>query len=306
MAKSAKNEKSLQKYIPLIIIIIVAIVYLVSKNVGDDKAFNPKPVNPNSENMLIVHYLDVGQGDCEFIELPDGRCLLIDAGESDYSDTVIKTIRDLGYDKIDCIIGTHPHSDHIGGLKNVIDSFDVGEIYMPRASNDTYSFEKLLRKISEKGLKITAAEAGKTVLESDEYTMKLLAPNSTYYEDLNNYSAVLKLEYNGFSFLFTGDAERLSESEMLENFGDELDCDVLKVGHHGSRYSSSAEFLSAVSPSYAIISCAKDNSYGHPHEEALNRLYGVGAQVLRTDQLGSITVCCDGEGGFDVAYEMDS
>ena len=307
MAGRRKQEQNKYKIISTLIIIAVVIFVIVSRNA--DVEFNPvtkSAVNPNSEGMLFVHYIDVGQGDCEFIELPDGRCVLIDAGESAYSSVVSKEIKELGYDKIDFVVGTHPHTDHIGGLRGVVSSFDIGAVYMPRASSNSATFEKLLLEIKDKGLKINTVKAGDKLVETDEYSMVFLAPLSDSYEDLNNYSAVIRLEYNGNTFLFTGDAESLSENEMLDYYYDELDCDVLKVGHHGSRYSTSDEFLDAVSPSYAIISCGKGNSYGHPHQETLSKLYDVNTQVLRTDQLGSITICCDADGGFEVAYDLDS
>lgn len=308
MAKSRKQEQNKYRLISALIIVVAVIVVLISHSSSEDASpvTVRRTVNPNSESMLIVHFLDVGQGDCEFIELPDGRCMLIDAGESVNASNISKQIKELGYTKIDYIIATHPHTDHIGALKDIINSFDIGEIYMPRATSNTATYEKLLLAIKNKGLKINTVKAGLEISDSSEYTLKFLAPCSDSYDDLNNYSAVLRLDYYDNSFLFTGDAEDLSEKEMLEYYYDELDCDVLKVGHHGSRYSSSADFLEAVSPAYAVISCGKNNSYNHPHEETLERLYNANAQVLRIDQLGSITMCCDSEGGFEVAYEMDS
>lgn len=243
---------------------------------------------------LKVHFLDVGQGDSEFIELPNGKTMLIDAGVPDRGSGVVSYIKKLGYSKIDYLVATHPHSDHIGGMTDVVNAFNIGEVYMPRTSSSdtptTKVYKNLLSAISKKGLKITTAKAGVTMFSSSSLSAVMVAPNGTNYNDLNQYSAVIKLTFGNNKFLFTGDAGNVSEAEIKSD----VKADVLKVGHHGSRTSSSAAFLKKVSPKYAVIEVGKGNSYGHPTEQALSRLKAVGAAIYRTDESGTIIFTSDG------------
>ena len=217
---------------------------------------------------LKVHFLDVGQGDSIFIELPTNETILIDASIKDASNKIINYLREENVSKIDYVFATHPHSDHIGGMSAVIKAFDIGQIYMPKAVTTTKTYENLLLTIKDKNLKIKAAKAGNTIIDTDDLKLVVLAPNQDSYESLNNYSIVLKLTYKEKSFLFMGDAETLSEKEIT---GD-IQADVLKVGHHGSRTSTSQAFLNKVNPSYAVISVGLNNDYKHPHQEVIDRL----------------------------------
>lgn len=244
-------------------------------------------VSPDAE--LCVHYIDVGQGDSIFIELPDGETMLIDAGVSEAGGIIEEYITDLGYDRITYLVATHPHADHIGGMAYIVENFDIGSVYMPKAMADTRTFESLLEAIQKKGLKIKTAKAGVSIIEKDGLYADIVAPASEF-EDLNNSSAVILLTYGSTSFLFTGDAEAESEEKITAD----IHADVLKVGHHGSRTSTSDEFLKRVSPSYAVISCGEDNSYSHPHKATLNRLKAAGVYILRTDINGNITFVSDG------------
>ncbi len=240
---------------------------------------------------LRVSFIDVGQGDSEFIELPNGETLLIDAGTNETGQNVTNYIKSLGYTSINYVVGTHPHEDHIGGLDDVINTFDVGSLYMPKVTADTQTFEDVLDAAESKGLMINTAKAGVTLVDSDGLSVKMLAPTQDSYDNTNDYSAVIKVVYDDTSFLFTGDAEEYSESLIS---GD-VKADVLKVGHHGSSTSTSQAFLDRVSPSYAVISCGRDNSYGHPHSETLQKLSAAGVIVYRTDELGTITAVSDGK-----------
>ena len=249
-------------------------------------------------DTLRVNYIDVGQGDSIFIQLPNNETMLIDAGEAYKSDNVINYLNDLGITKIDYVVGTHPHTDHIGGLEEVINTFDIGSIYMPRASSTSKTYEDLLTTISNKGLKIKTAKSGVVVLDDDNLKLEFIAPNSDSYSELNNYSAVLKLTYLDNTFLFMGDAETLSENEVTCD----VDADVIKVGHHGSDSSSGIEFVKKVSPEYAIIMVGEGNSYNHPYQSIIDRYESVGAKVLRTDLDGNIV--CDSD-GVDVTCKGD-
>ena len=261
---------------------------------SDDKT----SVSTFSGDTLRVNYIDVGQGDSIFIQLPNKETMLIDAGEAYEVDNVINYLNNLGIKKIDYVVGTHPHTDHIGGLEEVINTFDVGAIYMPKVSSNSKTFEDLLTTISNKGLKVKTAKSGVVVLSEDNLKLEFIAPNSDNYSNLNNYSAVLKLTYLGNTFLFMGDAETLSEDEITSD----VDADVIKVGHHGSDSSSSVEFVKKVSPEYAIIMVGEDNSYNHPYQSIIDRYESVGAKVLRTDLDGNIV--CDSD-GVDVTCKGD-
>ena len=245
--------------------------------------------NPTPQ-YLTVHFLDVGQGDSEFIVLPDGKTMLIDAGESDYGNTVVNYIKNLGYSKIDYLVATHPHADHIGGMTKVIQSFSIGAIYMPNATTTTQTYIDLLTVIKNAGLTITTAKAGVSIFNSNGVSVNIIAPNSASYDDLNNYSAVVKITYNSNSFLFMGDAEELSENEITAD----VNADVLKVGHHGSTSSTGQTFLNKVSPKYAVISVGADNDYGHPAQITLDKLSSAGATIYRTDKDGTIVFKSDG------------
>ena len=244
----------------------------------------------NSDNVR-VHFLDVGQGDSIFIELTDGKSMLIDASTVKYGEGIADYIKDNGYSKIDYLVATHPHADHIGGMQDVVEQLEIGEIYMPKASSTTKTYKNLLKAIKAKGNKINTAKAGNTIYSDSSLGIDILAPNSDSYEEINDYSVVIKLVYGSKSFLFTGDAEKLSENEITAD----VSADVLKVGHHGSSTSSSDKFIKRVNPEYAVISCGEGNSYGHPHKETIKTLNKYDIEVFRTDTMGTIIAQTDGE-----------
>lgn len=286
-----------KKQIKSFVSLAVAVVVAVSGYFGGSKIIsNDENAGFSSEReLMIVNYFDVGQGDCEFVELPGGKCMLIDSGENEYADKVIGEIEDLGYNTIDFLVVTHPHSDHMGAMDEIIEYFDIGDIYMPEVSADTRTYEDLIETISDKGERINYTKAGRTIYQTESVDIKILSPCSNSYDDLNNYSAVIKVTYDDASFLFTGDAERPVENDMLEACYDELDSDVLKVGHHGSEYSSSADFIDAVTPELAVIECGRDNSYGHPHSSTVDRFAESEVKLYRTDELGNIKIATDGD-----------
>lgn len=259
------------------------------------KYFLPEDRQPiHTEGKLAVSFIDVDQGDSTFIEFPGGKTMLIDAGEASEAEEVLSYIKERGHKTVDYVVCTHPHSDHIGGMKKVIESLDIGAVYMPKVSHTSKTFENLLLSIREKGLTIQSAKAGVSLEPEADVTITFLAPVGEQYQELNDYSAVMHLAYGETSFLFTGDAETVSEKDILINSGN-LDADVLKVGHHGSSTSSHQNFLDAVSPRYAVISCGEGNSYGHPHDEVLNRLENMQTKLYRTDQNGTVMAVSDGQ-----------
>ena len=243
----------------------------------------------NINEKMKVHYIDVGQGDSIFIELPNEKNILIDAGEIEAGEKVVNYLKKLNIEKIDYLFATHPHSDHIGGLVKVINSFKIGSIYMPKVNSNSTIYLDLLKTIDEKGKKIRVATSNHNVIKTDDLMLTILSPNKDY-EALNNYSIVLKLTYKNISFLFTGDIEYDAETNIV---GD-IKSDVLKVGHHGSNSSTSLNFLKRVNPKIAVISVGKNNDYGHPKEKIINRLKENNIKIYRTDLNGDIIITTDG------------
>ena len=248
--------------------------------------------NVSVNNELKVHFIDVGQADSILIQ-QGSSSMLIDAGNNGDSETVKNYIANQGITKLDYVIGTHPHEDHLGGLDYVIKNFEIGKIYMPKVTSTTKTFTDVVDSIKAKGMQITTPVPGDS-FKLGEADCKILAPNSSSYEDLNNYSIVIKVTFGNNSFVFTGDAEALSENEIL-NKGYDVKADVLKVAHHGSSSSTSDEFLKKVSPKYAIVSCGVNNDYGHPHKETMDKLKNSGIPVYRTDESGTIICTSDGK-----------
>ncbi len=255
---------------------------------------------------LSVHFIDVGQGDAILVLLPNGQNMLIDAGDNGLGPRVVAYLKEQGVTRVDYLVATHPHADHIGGMPEVIEAFEIGKVYMPRTGHTTRIYERLLLAIKEKGLTVIEARTGVVLFDEPELKVRLVGPVPGTYTSLNDYSAVVHLRYRYTAFLFTGDAEAASEGRMIaaggfwphkpaEPAGVVLDADVLKVGQHGSRSSTTAAFLEAVSPTIAVISVGADNRYGHPHADTLARLQAAGVTVYRTDLHGTVVITSDGE-----------
>ena len=244
----------------------------------------------DSKGLLAVHYIDVGQGDSAFVQLPDGKILLIDAGPS--TDVVNRYVSALGCKKIDFIVATHPDADHIGGMPQVLDEFEVGDFYMPDKAHTTRLFENMLDSLDANGCSVNVAESGVVVAVGDGYNVEIVAPVAEY-EDNNNSSAVVVVECGDVSFLFTGDIENQAETDIL-NSGADIDADVLKIAHHGSDSSTSETFLDAVTPKLAVVSVGADNKYGHPSIEVVSRLNARYIPYYSTAKLGTVVIECDG------------
>lgn len=243
-------------------------------------------------STMEVHFIDVGQGDATLI-MCDGDAMLIDAGDNSKGTLIQNYLQKRGVDELDYLVLTHPDSDHIGGAAVVVSKFDIGMVFMSDYEKDNKTYKNLLQALEDKTLTWSTPEVGATYqLGSAEFT--ILAPNDTY-SDPNDASIALLLENGEDSFLFTGDAEEKAEMDILKN-GLSIQADVYQVGHHGSKTSSCPDFLDAVMPNAAVISCGEGNSYGHPNAQTMNSFRERGILVYRTDEQGSIVATSDGSG----------
>ena len=240
---------------------------------------------------MVVHFLDVGQGDAAIIQC-GGQTLLIDGGDRDSNQFLYSYMKDLGLEYLDFVIATHPHDDHVKGLATALVLCDVGTIYSPVTEYDGDGFHDLTDKITDRGLDITVPHRGDTFNVGSATVTFLTEPQESW--DMNDRSLMVKIVFGNTSFIFTGDAAWEAEQDALAS-GIDLHADVLKLGHHGSMTSSSQAFLDAVRPTYAIISVGAGNKYGHPSEETLLRLTHLYASVFRTDKHGTIVCTSDGE-----------
>lgn len=295
MTKHKKMKKNIKRNFFEILIILLA--FLIINNQDKIKNLFNQNNNQNqndyinmNNDLLKVHYLDVGQGDSIFIELPNNETMLIDAAESYQSENIINYLKNLNYQKIDYVIGTHPHTDHIGGLKDIINTFEIGKIYMPKVVSTTKTYESLLMAIKDKNLKINTAKAGTSIIDTDALKINILAPNNSTYTELNNYSVVTKITYGTTKFLFMGDAEKLSENEIKED----VTADVIKIGHHGSNTSSSIDFIKKVNAKYGIISVGLNNKYNLPKEEIITNWENSGTKIYLTSINGTVRASSDG------------
>lgn len=281
MKKKFKGKKNGFKrpYSVLLVIILISISYLGLS------------YNTNLDENVLVHFIDVGQGDATLIQAPSGT-VLIDGGDIHTSDKLIEYLMYVGVKNITYVIATHPHSDHIGGLISVLEEFNVENIMMPRVAHTTVTFDRFINAIENNNLEVQEPVVNDTFNIGDVEFI-VLAPKSDGYSSLNDHSIALKMNYGNTSFLFTGDAEAISENEMVQS-GNVLSAQVLHVGHHGSNTSTTEAFLKSVSPSVAVISVGENNRYGHPHTDVINRLQNANIAIYRIDYHGDIVISTDG------------
>ncbi len=251
---------------------------------------------PAVEGTMEITVLDVGQADCVLLRTEE-HTVLIDTGDKKNAVTekIVTHLQSLGIESIDYLVLTHPHADHIGGAPDIINTFTVENCLMPDAVATTKIFEDTLTALEEREVNVIEAVAGDRIVLSD-MVLEILAPRAKEYTEINDYSVVLRVLFGQTALMLTGDAEILSEEEMLQTFGAAaLRADLLKVGHHGSTSSTGSTFLSAVDPTYAVISTGEGNSYGHPHDEVVERLASYeGLTTYRTDLHGTLVFSSDG------------
>lgn len=258
----------------------------------------PSTTTQTSANVTIK-FIDVGQGEAILIALPE-KTVLIDAGPTGSAPKIAQVLQELGRDKIDYLVATHPDEDHIGGMADVISSTQIGTIYAPSKTNNTATYRKFLTAIQNNNLQITLAEAGTIIDQTDSYKLEILWPTKdANFPDTNDYSIIIKLTVGTKTFLFTGDAPT---SAILDSNPGHID--VLKLSHHGSRTGTNEQLVRRLSPTYAILSYALDNSYGHPMQSVLNALHKHSVEVWGTGANGTITITCDGT-TIDISSEKN-
>ncbi|MGP1488815.1 MAG: ComEC/Rec2 family competence protein [Peptoanaerobacter stomatis] len=269
----------------IIILLLTSIIYTLYQKLQD--IYNPS-------STLQVHFIDVGQGDSTLIITPDKKTILIDAGDEQHSSRTTGYIKSQGIEKLDLVIATHPDADHIGGMDKIIKNFDIGMFSMPLVSKDTKQYKEIKKELKNKKLKNKPLYTGDGLSIGKDIKLQILSPqkNKTY-SDTNEYSIVVRLLYKEVSFLFMADATMENEIAIINDF-DDIRADVLKLGHHGSSTSTSDYFLGKVNPSIGVISCGKNNKYGHPHKEVMNLLEKYNIIIFRTDKQGSIVLKSDG------------
>ena len=246
---------------------------------------------------VTIKFIDVGQGEAILIALPE-KTVLIDAGPTGSAPKIAQVLQELGRNKIDYLVATHPDEDHIGGMADVISSTQIGTIYAPNKTNNTATYRKFLTAIQNNNLQITLAEAGTIIDQTDSYKLEILWPKKdANFPDTNDYSIIIKLTVGNKTFLFTGDAP--TNAILNSNPGH---IDVLKLSHHGSRTGTTEQLVRKLSPTYAVLSYALDNSYGHPMQSVLNALRKHSVEVWGTGANGTITITCDGT-NIDISGE---
>lgn len=292
----ARRRKSANKLIYIALSVLAAIILSIygAKNGGFE--------TPESNDIQLdyvafsVHFIDVGQGDCSLIKTDKGN-MLIDAGENGQENKVLSYLEKHGITELEYFVATHPHSDHIGGAAEVINQIKVKNVIMPKLSAintpTTQTYENMLIAIKNSGAKVIASIPGKSYTFGD-VSFTVLAPFKQD-ENLNNMSVSLKLNYDNYSFMFTGDAEKEVENQILNSETD-ISADVFKLAHHGSSTSNTQKFLKTISPEYAVISCSSDNKYGHPHDEIIELLNNLGIDYYSTYKSGNIIFSVNEDG----------
>ena len=278
-----------------ILCLLTAVIILFSACAYNNSKVTQNPID--ASDTVTFHFIDVGQGDCTLI-LSEDASLLIDAGTAECGGEICRYLKNLGIDYIDLFIGTHPHEDHLGGASAVLSSVDVGAVFLNGEGSDSYYYERFVDTLLENRITPLIPEMD-CIYEFGKIRLKFLSPVKDF-GNTNDNSLVAKVTYGDISALFMGDAERSVEAELIKG-GKNISCDILKAGHHGSRYASSLEFLTYADPDICVIQSGKGNSYGHPHSEAIERIEMSGAQILRNDKLSDVILSTDGKNIYNAS-----
>ncbi|MEY9973378.1 competence protein ComEC [Lysinibacillus sp. RC46] len=276
------------------LIVVLLCIFLLA---GCTETLNTEKVSVTAGHEMRVHFIDVGQGDSIFIESPNGKTMLVDGGVKGAGQKVVSYLKELGVNKLDIVVATHPDADHIGGLIPVLNSIDIGQFYDSGKVHTSQTFEEMLTLIDTKNIPYNVPKTGDSIAFDDDINVKVLNANENA-TDNNDASIVLKLAYGNVSFLLTADAGVALEKEMMQG---DVKATILKAGHHGSNTSSSAEFIQKVHPEVTILSYGEGNKYGHPHAEVVERLQAIGSEIYSTAEAGTVIVSTDG-----VDYDVNS
>lgn len=295
-----KNKKLLSAVLSALLVLLALVIYY-----GPElEAVFREPTPPSAPAEAVdceaaVYFLDVGQGDSALIRIGEDFAMLVDTGIRESGDAIEEDLAALGVTELDAVVATHPHADHIGAMAQIIEAYPIGTFYMPVLPDDqtptTATYENMLDALDKQNVRVEQITDKTEIAAPENAVFDVLSPRAgDAFDEINDYSAVVRFTYGSVSFMLTGDAEEPVEENILES-GAEISAQVLKCGHHGSSSSTSLPFLRKVNPAVAVISCGADNKYGHPHRETLESLNALGCTVLRTDELGTIAVTTDGE-----------
>lgn len=272
----------------LLAIIVILSLYLIRINIYDDYDYNNSGEAVTADyGQLKAHFIDVGQGDSCFIELPNSETMLIDSGEAKYSGTVSNYISTLGYNKINYVVATHGDADHIGGLAEIFENFDIENCYTSYVESETKTYQKFKNAVEYEGIELQKPYSGDFIVDERDLDVKVVGPSSSRnLSDTNDASVVILISFYSYDFLFTGDAP----ADVLDdyNIGD---IEVLKASHHGSRTGVSKSLINELSPEYSVISVAAKSKYNHPHEETLELLKD--SEIYKTSDCGTIIAVCE-------------
>lgn len=292
------TKKMTLKRVALVLVVALLVVMLCSCDVLLSILLDGMPEEYEiPEGIAEIHFIDIGQGDATMI-MADSRVMLIDTGERDSDNVLIDYLQAHGVTKLDYLVITHFDSDHFGEAEEILNTFEIVNVMIPEQVKDTNMYESFISALDENE-DINVIFANDYVGDSlgmGQLNMDILAPLKNNYKDSNDYSITMVARWGNIKFLLSGDAEKEAEEDIVERYTRlQLDCDVFKAGHHGSRTSSSQELLDKANPKYIVISCGEDNKYGHPHSEAMDRFEAIeGAEIYRTDEQGSIVFSTDG------------
>lgn len=276
---------------------LIVVLFCIFLLAGCTETLNTKKVAVTAGHEMRVHFIDVGQGDSIYLESPNGKTMLVDGGGKGAGQKVVSYLKELGVNKLDIVVATHPDADHIGGLIPVLNSIDIGQFYDSGKVHTSQTFEEMLTLIDTKNIPYNVPKTGDSIAFDDDINVKVLNANE-HATDNNDASIVLKVTYGNVSFLLTADAGIALEKEMMQN---DVKATILKAGHHGSNTSSSAEFIQKVHPEVTILSYGEGNKYGHPHAEVVERLQALGSKIYATAEAGTVIVSTDG-----VNYDVNS
>lgn len=288
-----KKRKNNTKLISGVVIFIIAVLaFAGSRLIKEPETLfedtGLRNYQQSESNMMYVDFIDVGQGNCTLVHMGD-TAILVDSGEVGAAQTVISYIKNLGIDELDCVLVTHPHSDHMGAMTKILYEFEIKDLIMPEIPEDIIptnsTYEKFLTAVSDNAENVIPAEAGMTY-SYGEMNLEILAPLHGY-DNLNDMSAVSRVSFGETSVMFMGDASTAVEKDLL-NTGKDFSADIINIGHHGSKTASSQKWLEAVNPEFAVICCGAGNEYGHPHSVVTERLDNIGIEYYRTDLNGTV------------------